>query len=178
MSNLQVVDNGKIKYQDGQEVFELTKKNNDTVTLYAVWEKIPAADVTIEHVDEQGNKLAPDIILSGYLGETFVTPEPMAIKGYTFKAGIIKAALTGTFTSEPQIISFVYVKDPEIKAPVIKEPVKPGTKTTVTTKTVKTSKKALPQTGDERILGNILSIFGIGLFLILGLSRLNRKKED
>ncbi|MDO1605095.1 InlB B-repeat-containing protein [Lactobacillus sp. YT155] len=166
---------GKVEYQDGQEVSELTKKNNDTVTLYAVWEKTPAADVTIQHVDEKGNKIADDIVLSGFMGETFVTPEPMAIKGYTFKQGLIKTVLTGIFTSKPQTISFNYVKNPD---PAVKDPTKPGTKTTVTTKTVKKGKKALPQTGDERILGNMFSILGVGLLSIFGLSKLNRRKED
>ncbi|MDO1604579.1 InlB B-repeat-containing protein [Lactobacillus sp. YT155] len=166
---------GKVEFKDGQEISALTKKHGDTVTLYAIWEKTAAAPVTVEHVDEQGNKLAEDVVLKGFLGESFTTPDPLEIKGYTYKQGLIKTVMTGVFTSKAQTISFVYVKDP-----VAKDLTKPGTKTevTTTTKTVKTSKKALPRTGDERILGNVFSILGVSLLSILGLARLNRRKEN
>ncbi|MDO1605288.1 BspA family leucine-rich repeat surface protein [Lactobacillus sp. YT155] len=156
-----------------------------TITFVYTKDVIPGGDVTIKYVDPTGKKIADDTVLKGNIGETFTTPEPPVIKGYTYKELIqnpivktakfaafssvaAKPAMVGTFTADPQSISFVYTKDPV--APV--DPQKPVEKTIV-----KTVVKELPRTGVNENLSVVLSIAGITLISMIGLTTFKKIKN-
>ena len=80
---------------------------------------VKAADVTVHYEDENGNQIAPNVILSGNVGDGYQT-ETKTISGYTLKARPNNA--TGFFTSQPQDVVYVYTKnDQSVKEPE-KEP--------------------------------------------------------
>ncbi|WP_294759435.1 BspA family leucine-rich repeat surface protein [uncultured Lactobacillus sp.] len=68
---------------------------------------VKAADVTVHYEDENGNQIAPNVILSGNVGDGYQT-ETKAISGYTLKTRPNNAA--GFFTSQPQDVVYVYTK--------------------------------------------------------------------
>ena len=69
---------------------------------------VKAADVTVHYEDENGNQIAPNVILSGNVGDGYQT-ETKAISGYTLKTRPNNA--TGFFTSQPQDVVYVYTKN-------------------------------------------------------------------
>ncbi len=69
---------------------------------------VKAADVTVHYEDENGNQIAPNVILSGNVGDGYQT-ETKTISGYTLKARPNNA--TGFFTSQPQDVVYVYTKN-------------------------------------------------------------------
>lgn len=64
--------------------------------------------ITVHYQDEQGNKIAPDEILSGKVGEGYQSKQK-DIPGYTFKE--IKGKPVGYFTTSEQMITYVYIKN-------------------------------------------------------------------
>lgn len=65
--------------------------------------------VVVKYQDEKGNILLPDIILNGFVGETY-TSEKKEIDGYTFKE--VQGQVSNVFGHEEQIIIYVYTKNP------------------------------------------------------------------
>ena len=76
-----------------------------------VWEKtkVKAADVTAKYLDESGKTISDNVILSGNIGEDYNTTQK-DLPGYTFKA--VQGNPTGQFTSDAQIVTYIYTKDP------------------------------------------------------------------
>ncbi|WLT00719.1 BspA family leucine-rich repeat surface protein [Lactobacillus helsingborgensis] len=66
------------------------------------------ARVEVHYEDENGNQIAPNVILSGNVGDGYQT-ETKAIFGYTLKTRPNNA--TGFFTSQPQDVVYVYTKN-------------------------------------------------------------------
>ncbi|EFR97623.1 peptidoglycan bound internalin family protein, partial [Listeria ivanovii FSL F6-596] len=66
---------------------------------------VDAAPVTVKYVDESGTKLADDTILNGKVDETYNTTAK-TIENYQLKE--TPANQTGTFTSEPQTVTYIY----------------------------------------------------------------------
>ncbi|PZF90864.1 hypothetical protein C1903_01535 [Listeria ivanovii] len=66
---------------------------------------VDAAPVTVKYVDESGTKLADDTVLNGKVDETYTTTAK-TIENYQLKE--TPANQTGTFTSEPQTVTYVY----------------------------------------------------------------------
>lgn len=152
-------------------------------TITFIYKKNPIikGDVTIKHVDSEGNLIADNINLNDEVGKAFTLPEPQKVKGYSFKE-VVKtstepvlaklsantlAATTGIFTSAPQEYSFVYTKDP---VEVAKETpnIKKDTVISKTTTIVKNKESKLPQTDDNRNLSAVLSILGLGIIAGIG----------
>lgn len=75
-------------------------------------EPLQGADVTVQYVDEEGNKLQDDIILKGNVGETY-TSEQKEFDGYTFKE-VKEDNATGTFSDKGQTVTYVYTKNEEV----------------------------------------------------------------
>lgn len=195
----QNVGNGTVENPKGQNVWTSDElENNDFKSGGAdtyVWQpKAASGEVTISYVDELGDKIAVDTVLSGTVGESFTTPEPPVIDGYTYKellqtpvvkaakfataGSVIKPAMMGTFTADPQSISFVYTKNPV--APV--DPQKPVSEDRVdklVTKTKATispvTNKELPRTGINENLSVVLSIVGLGLISALGFVNIKKR---
>ena len=80
---------------------------------------IKAADVTVHYEDENGNQIAPNVILSGNVGDGYQT-ETKTISGYTLKTRPNNA--TGFFTSQPQDVVYVYTKNDQSAKEPGKEP--------------------------------------------------------
>ena len=80
---------------------------------------VQAADVTVHYEDENGNQIAPNVILSGTVGDGYQT-ETKAISGYTLKTRPNNAA--GFFTSQPQDVVYVYTKNDQSAKEPEKEP--------------------------------------------------------
>ena len=89
--------------------------------------KVRAADVTVHYKDEFGNTIAPDEILSGYVGDGYTT-EAKNISGYTLKTRPDNA--TGLFSTFPQDVTYIYTTIGTNKTPNINEPTTPTTPNT------------------------------------------------
>jgi hypothetical protein len=63
--------------------------------------------VTAEYIDEEGNQMAEDEVLEGFLNDPYET-ESKAIEGYELIEPPSNA--TGFFTNEPQLVTYVYKK--------------------------------------------------------------------
>ncbi|MBV7390397.1 MucBP domain-containing protein [Enterococcus sp. ALS3] len=86
-----------------------------TVTYVYTKDPVKKAEVTIQYQDTEGNTLVPNDVKSGNIGDTY-TSEELTIDGYTFKE--VKGNASGTFTTDPQTVTYVYTKDPVKKAEV------------------------------------------------------------
>ncbi|MBI0120835.1 BspA family leucine-rich repeat surface protein [Lactobacillus sp. M0398] len=89
--------------------------------------KVRAADVTVHYKDEFGNTIAPDEILSGYVGDSYTTGAKN-ISGYTLKTRPDNA--TGLFNTFPQDVTYIYTTIGTNKTPNINEPTTPTTPNT------------------------------------------------
>ena len=83
----------------------------DAQTITYIYSKIPVkvGTVTVEYIDESGNKLADDVTLSGNIGATY-TSEQKEFEGYNFKE--VQGNPTGSFTEDAQTITYIYNKIP------------------------------------------------------------------
>src|SRR5690625_2924609 len=97
---------------------EFTEEPQTVTYVYA-----PVEDeglVTVEHVDEDGNELAPSEDLTGDIGDTYNSP-PEVMVGYELVEEPDNA--DGEFTEDPQTVTYVYapVDDEGDAAPVTVE---------------------------------------------------------
>lgn len=68
----------------------------------------PISSITVHYKDIEGNTIAPDLVKSGNVGDSYTT-EQLAIDGYTFKE--VQGNATGTFTADSQEVTYIYQKD-------------------------------------------------------------------
>ncbi|TYV89925.1 MucBP domain-containing protein [Listeria monocytogenes] len=88
--------------------------NPQTVTY--TYTKDPIAQpVTVNYIDTDGKTIAPTETLSGNIGENYTTT-PKTIQGYTLTT--TPANAKGTFSTEPQIINYIYEKNPDLAQPI------------------------------------------------------------
>ena len=73
-------------------------------------EPIAGAEVRVHYEDKNGLKLTPDKILSGNVGDGYITQE-LKFAGYLLKARPYNA--TGFFSYQPQTVTFTYLKGTE-----------------------------------------------------------------
>ena len=188
-------DKATVGYSDKDQIvdFIYTKNpvNNEN--------KVKAADVTVHYKDEFGNTIAPDEILSGYVGDGYTT-EAKNIFGYTLKTRPDNA--TGFFSTFPQDVTYIYTKigtnnTPNINKPNTptkipkqnkkrkekKKPIKQTTSSNLSKKqgisSVAKSKKAaaLPQTGTNKHSSlALLALGSLTLVGALGAAWFSRKK--
>ena len=96
-------------------------ENAQTVTYVYIKDPVPAADVTIEYVDSEGNQLHESQILKGTIGEEYDASTPtyqLTIDGYTLDSTQLPDNMTGTFSDTAQTVTYVYTKDPMLAADV------------------------------------------------------------
>ncbi|WP_171001842.1 MucBP domain-containing protein [Loigolactobacillus binensis] len=68
-----------------------------------------AGTLTVKYVDENGNVLKPAQTLDGYVGNSYsVTAADLTAKGYTLDTTKSQNNYTGSLTTDPQTITFVY----------------------------------------------------------------------
>lgn len=88
--------------------------NPQTVTY--TYTKDPIAQpVTVNYIDADGKTIAPTETLSGNIGENYTTTAK-TIQGYTLTT--TPANAKGTFSTEPQIINYIYEKNPDLAQPI------------------------------------------------------------
>ncbi len=80
-------------------------------TVTYIYTPTLAGDVTVHYQDEQGNDLAPDDTLTGAIGDSYQTT-PKDIDGCSLKE--TPANASGTFTDQPQTVTYQYAKIPVI----------------------------------------------------------------
>ena len=136
-------DKATVGYSDKDQIvdFIYTKNpvNNEN--------KVKAADVTVHYKDEFGNTIAPDEILSGYVGDGYTT-EAKNIFGYTLKTRPDNA--TGFFSTFPQDVTYIYTKIGTNNTPNINEPNTP-TKIPKQNKKRKEKKNPTKQTASRNL---------------------------
>ena len=136
-------DKATVGYSDKEQIvdFIYTKNpvNNEN--------KVKAADVTVHYKDEFGNTIAPDEILSGYVGDGYTTGAKN-ISGYTLKTRPDNA--TGFFSTFPQDVTYIYTKIGTNNTPNINEPNTP-TKIPKQNKKRKEKKKPVKQTTSSNL---------------------------
>ncbi|HCX6193415.1 TPA: MucBP domain-containing protein [Listeria monocytogenes] len=88
--------------------------NPQTITY--TYTKDPIAQpVTVNYIDTDGKTIAPTETLSGNIGENYTTTAK-TIQGYTLTT--TPANAKGTFSTEAQIINYIYEKHPDLAQPI------------------------------------------------------------
>ncbi|EMO0985786.1 MucBP domain-containing protein [Listeria monocytogenes] len=88
--------------------------NPQTVTY--TYTKDPIAQpVTVNYIDTDGKTIAPTETLSGNIGGNYTTTAK-TIQGYTLTT--TPANAKGTFSTEAQIINYIYEKNPDLAQPI------------------------------------------------------------
>jgi len=80
-----------------------------TVRYVYTKDAVAGGVITVQYVDEQGHPLVADEKLTGDVDAAYVTTAK-TIAGYTLKT--TPANASGTFTTQPQTVTYVYVKTP------------------------------------------------------------------
>ncbi|WP_347094165.1 MucBP domain-containing protein, partial [Enterococcus gallinarum] len=90
-------------------------ENAQTVTYVYIKDPVPAADVMVEYVDNEGNQIHEPQTLSGNIGEKYDVSTPtyqLTIDGYTLDTNQLPDNMTGVFSDTAQTVTYVYIKDP------------------------------------------------------------------
>lgn len=151
---------------------------------------IGGANITVNYLDSDGNKIAESDTLTGVLNSNYQSTSKK-IAGYTLETTPTNA--TGTFTDTEQTIDYIYKKAAVIPTPITVDPVKsvdsvnpdnPVAHNPVTVKPAttssshsieKTTYNSLPKTGDTD-QSTSSTIFGALLLLISAPLLLFKKK--
>ena len=86
-----------------------------TVTYIYAKNPIPAADVTVEYVDTEGNEIHASQTISGNVGDSFdvsTDQYKLSIDGYTLDESQLPENLKGVFSETAQTVTYVYTKNP------------------------------------------------------------------
>ncbi|MGM0095942.1 hypothetical protein IGI69_001129 [Enterococcus sp. DIV1083b] len=86
-----------------------------TITYIYTKNPIPAADVTIEYVDREGNEIHASQTISGNVGESYDASTKnyqLVIEGYTLDESQLPEKLKGVFSETAQTVAYVYTKNP------------------------------------------------------------------
>ena len=88
--------------QNVKFIYSVDPESNSTNT------PIKAANVTVYYQDENGNQIAPEMILQGNVGDGYTTGV-VEIPGYTLKVRPENA--TGFFSTAPQNVTYIYAQN-------------------------------------------------------------------
>ena len=86
-----------------------------TVTYIYTKNPVPAADVTIEYVDLEGNEIHASQTISGNVGDSFdvsTDQYKLSIDGYTLDESQLPKNSKGVFSETAQTITYIYTKNP------------------------------------------------------------------
>ncbi|RMC62151.1 BspA family leucine-rich repeat surface protein [Lactobacillus sp. ESL0259] len=86
--------------------------SNDHGTNSGINDNNTIARVEVHYQDENNNEIAPSKILTGVVGEGYIT-KALDITGYTLKFRPVNA--TGFFSSQPQTVTYVYSRNGVIR---------------------------------------------------------------
>ena len=96
---------GKFSGTETEVTYVYTKNAPVNPGGAAGWQPIVGGSVTVHYQDETGKQLAPDQILTGNVGEGYLTQE-VALAGY--KLTQRPANATGFYTANPQSVTYIY----------------------------------------------------------------------
>ncbi|MGE8075760.1 MucBP domain-containing protein [Listeria welshimeri] len=108
------VEGYDFKEVQGNTTGEFTKESQ-VVTYIYTQTPVPAANLTIEYLDENGNQIHEPKIISGNVGDPYdVTGDldELQIEGYTIDTTKLPANATGVLSNEPIQVIYVYNKNP------------------------------------------------------------------
>uniref|UniRef100_UPI00258B12BA MucBP domain-containing protein n=1 Tax=uncultured Enterococcus sp. TaxID=167972 RepID=UPI00258B12BA len=143
-----------------------------TVTYIYTKNPIPAADITVEYVDTEGNEIHPSQTISGNVGESYdasTKKYQLTIEGYIVDESRLPQNAKGTFGKEEATVTYVYTKENAATAIISNK--KEPTATVVSKKSA--SAQRLPQTDEQ----GTLFPFVVGLFFIATASWLYFRKR-
>ncbi|MBO1096427.1 cell wall anchor protein, partial [Enterococcus casseliflavus] len=86
-----------------------------TVTYVYTKNPVPAADVTIEYVDKEGNEIHASQTISGNVGESYdasVEKYQLKVEGYTLDETKLPENGIGVFSETAQTVTYIYIKNP------------------------------------------------------------------
>ncbi len=86
-----------------------------TVTYIYTKNPIPAADVTVEYVDTEGNEIHPSQTISGNVGDSYdasTEKYQLTIEGYTLDQSQLPENSKGMFSETAQTVTYIYTKNP------------------------------------------------------------------
>ncbi|MBC1611353.1 MucBP domain-containing protein [Listeria welshimeri] len=102
------------KEVQGNKTGEFTKESQ-VVTYIYTQTPVPAANLTIEYLDENGNQIHEPKIISGNVGDPYdVTgdTDELQIEGYTIDTTKLPANATGVLSNDQIQVIYVYNKNP------------------------------------------------------------------
>ncbi|MBC1431958.1 MucBP domain-containing protein [Listeria welshimeri] len=108
------VEGYDFKEVQGNTTGEFTKESQVVTYIYTQI-PVPAANLTIEYLDENGNQIHEPKIISGNVGDPYdVTgdTDELQIEGYTLDTTKLPANATGVLSNEPIQVIYVYNKNP------------------------------------------------------------------
>ncbi|MEY8666349.1 MucBP domain-containing protein [Enterococcus innesii] len=143
-----------------------------TVTYLYKKNPIPAADVTVEYVDTEGNEIHASQTISGKVGDSYdasTKKYQLTIEGYILDESRLPQNAKGTFGKQGATVTYVYTKENAATAIISNK--KEPTATVVSKKSA--SAQRLPQTDEQ----GTLFPFVVGLFFIATASWLYFKKR-
>ena len=86
-----------------------------TVTYIYTKNPVPAADVTIEYLDLEGNEIHSSQTISGNVGDSYDTSTEqykLSIDGYTLDESQLPENSKGVFSETAQTVTYIYTKNP------------------------------------------------------------------
>ncbi|MGJ1011208.1 MucBP domain-containing protein [Enterococcus casseliflavus] len=86
-----------------------------TVTYIYKKNPIPAADVTVEYLDTEGNEIHSSQTISGNMGDSYDTSKKnyqLVIEGYTLDESQLPENSKGIFSETTQTVTYIYTKNP------------------------------------------------------------------
>ncbi|MGF2051232.1 MucBP domain-containing protein [Enterococcus casseliflavus] len=86
-----------------------------TITYIYTKNPIPAADVTVEYVDTEGNEIHASQTISGNVGESYDASTKnyqLVIEGYTLDESQLPENHKGVFSETAQTVTYIYKKNP------------------------------------------------------------------
>ncbi|MBC1251117.1 MucBP domain-containing protein [Listeria welshimeri] len=108
------VEGYDFKEVQGNATGEFTKESQVVTYIYTQI-PVPAANLTIEYLDENGNQIHEPKIISGNVGDPYdVTGDldELQIEGYTIDTTKLPANATGVLSNEPIQVIYIYNKNP------------------------------------------------------------------
>ncbi|MBX9115746.1 LPXTG cell wall anchor domain-containing protein [Enterococcus casseliflavus] len=102
----------------------LFSETTQTITFIYTKNPVPAADVTIEYVDLEGNEIHVSQTISGNVGDSYdasTDQYKLSIDGYTLDESQLPENLKGMFSETAQTVTYIYTKNPVPAADVTVE---------------------------------------------------------
>ncbi|EAK8466324.1 cell surface protein, partial [Listeria monocytogenes] len=89
-------------------------KTTQTVTYHYTKTAVPAGDVTVQYVNQDGKEIQAPQTIRGNMGEAYdatTTEYKLAIDGYSLDTAKLPTNASGDFTNQAQLVTYVYTKE-------------------------------------------------------------------